>query len=371
MPKTLKEQLEESFDKDSEEQEEAGGSEKDTKEPVGAAEEEEELELSQGKESGDVDIDETDGKGEDGDKDVKQVSPEGDKPGDEEDSEGDKPGEELEAKAYNAPVSWKPAVREHWDKLPPEVQEEVTRRETEIQKGLQQASGAKRVAQEYMDVVRPYQHLIQAQNSTPAKSITNLMQTAAQLTMGSPSQKAQVIAEIIGNYAVDVEMLDSLLSGQEVSAEANPMLDQIDLRLKPINDFMNQFQGYRQQDDHEIVEQANSDLAMFQQEKGHDFYEDVREEMADIMELGAKHGRVVTLQSAYDQACQNNPEVKKVVDHRAAKERAALPSGDELANKRKAASSVAGSSPTGTGVAKENESLRDTIAAGFQDTGRV
>jgi len=33
--------------------------------------------------------------------------------------------------AARAPVSWKPAAREHWAKLPPEVQQEVARREVE------------------------------------------------------------------------------------------------------------------------------------------------------------------------------------------------------------------------------------------------
>lgn len=365
MPRTLAEQLEESFEKA---EEEAGGSNEDSKESLGDTEAEEESTKS-------IDEGKGDDKGEGGEnegKDDEQISPDAKKPGDEELSGDDKKGEEdTPAKEYAAPASWKPAIREHWAALPLEVKEEVTRRETEIQRGLQQASGHKRVAEEYMDVVRPYQHLIQGQNSTPAQAITNLMQTAAQLTMGSPAQKAGVIAEIINNYAVDVEILDQVLSGQEISPEANPVLDQIDQRLAPINDFMNKFQGYQETDNFAIIDQANQDLNMFQQEEGHEFYQDVREEMADIMELGARRGRVVTLEDAYTSSCQNSPEIKKIIDHRAAKKKAAVPSGDELASKRRAASSVAGSSPTGGGSAKGDKSLRETIAEGFDDTGRV
>ena len=94
--------------------------------------------------------------------------------------------------------------------------------------------------------------------------------------------------------------------------------------------------------------------------------------MADLMELGAKHGRVVTLQDAYDKACQNTPDIKKIVDHRAAKAKAALPSGDELSKKRAAASSIKGEGPTGGEKAKGEMTLRETIAEGFEgDGGRV
>ncbi len=377
MPKTLHEQLEESFEK----VEETGGSPEDTEESLRASEEEEgKGEELPGDAGGDKsgEGDGKEGEGESGkearakDDDDEPVSPDAEKLGAKGDADDDKDDKkDTSEKSYAAPASWKPAVREHWEKLPPEVQEEVTRRETEIQRGLQQACGHRRVAEEYMNVIRPYQHLIQAQNSTPAAAITSMMQTAAQLTMGSPAQKAQLIAEIIGNYAIDVEILDGVLSGQDIGPEHSPIMDHIDQRLAPLNDFMNRFQGYQEQDSTAIVEQANQDLSMFQSETDHEFYEDVREEMADLMELGARRGRVVTLQQAYDAACQNTPEVKKVIDHRAARKRAAVPSGDELANKRKAASSIAGSAPTGGGSAKGDQSLRESIAEQFEEGGRV
>src|SRR5262245_20362591 len=37
---------------------------------------------------------------------------------------------------HRAPTSWKPGAREHWAKLPAEVQAEVVRRETEVAKAL-------------------------------------------------------------------------------------------------------------------------------------------------------------------------------------------------------------------------------------------
>src|SRR5262245_19230526 len=40
------------------------------------------------------------------------------------------------------PSSWKPGAREHWAKLPVEVQQEVSRRETEVARSLQESANA-------------------------------------------------------------------------------------------------------------------------------------------------------------------------------------------------------------------------------------
>lgn len=75
----------------------------------------------------------------------------------------------------------------------------------------------------------------------------------------------------------------------------------------------------------------------------------------------------MTLEQAYERACQLVPEVKKVLDHRAARGSAARPNNDEISRKRTAASSVASEGPTGSGGKGSSGSLRDTIADAFDD----
>ena len=363
MPKTMREQLEESFETA---EKETGGSVEDPKDSVGDSSKTEELPKEETKEiedGGELEFGSLQEPGSEGDgesKTDKQVSAETDKSGDE------IPPDKQEEKGLKAPASWKPDVREHWAKLPKEVQTEVLRREREIDKGLFQASGHRKVAEEYLNVINPYRNLIQAQNSTPAQAITNLMQTAAQLTMGTPNQKAQVISDIIKNYSIDVEILDQVLSGMELPDTDNPILDQIDQRLKPVTDFMSEFQGAQRREDSSITQQADSDLVSFQENVKNEFFEDVREEMADIMELGARHSRVITLEQAYNQACNNNPEIKKILDHREAALRA-KPSADELEKKKQAASSIEGGPPTGTKKEKGEGTLRESVLGAIDD----
>lgn len=364
---SLRESLEKSFDVlDGEEQEEAGGSEQDTEESLGDTEEgqgadapesgdAEEGELA-GEGPDSVDDDLPDGPAEEGDGAPKPVSAEADELRDEE-----PPQENLKA-----PVSWKPATREHWAKLPKEVKQEVLRREGDIQKGLQQASQHRKVAEEYYGIVRPYENMIRAAGATPSQAINSMFTTAMTLTMGTPKQKAEMVRDIIENYSVDIETLDQTLAGMEVRDTGDPaLLSAIDERLAPVTSFMNQMQGIQQNQDAQLRHNVDTELSQFSQ--ANEFYEDVRETMADLMEIASKHNRTLTLQDAYNQACQLNPEVKKVLAHREARGRAARPDKEEITRKRLAASSVANQGPTGAADAERGKTLRGAIEAAFED----
>ena len=356
MPKTLKEQLEESFDQ-AEDKEEAGGSPEDTEEPTGSPEEDVEEpadspeldEPGEGEESGE-------------DKDDELVPDKEDEPGDEELP----PEEEAGASEYKPPVSWKPAAREEWNKLPKSIKAEVTRREGEIQKGLQQASGHRKVADEYIRTVQPFQQLMQSMGATPSQAITTVMGTMAQLATGTVNQKAEIIASVINDYGIDVEALDTILSGQPLADDPNVgLMTQFDEKLAPIYGFMEQMNGMQQTEDTNLGNKAAEDLVAFAGDKGNEFFEDVRMVMADYLEVAANNKRLMTLPEAYERACQDDPGIKKILAQRAAALKA-TPSGDELAAKRRAASSVSGSPNVG-GKANENDSLHDTIAQQFEE----
>jgi hypothetical protein len=357
VPKTLQEQLEESFEVA--EEEETGGPEEDTEESVGDTEED------TGEEPGDDD-DVSDGEEPAGDSDDKPVSESTDEPGDEEPPEAPEEGQDYS----KPPVSWKPAIREHWAKLPNDVKAEVMRREGEIQRGLQQASGHRKIADEYLRTVQPFQGLMQSMGATPSEAISTVMSTMAQLATGTVSQKAEVIAQAVQDYGVDIVALDTILSGQQLPEDPNaPLLQQFDEKLQPMYDFMNQMQGVQQTEDANIGQKAASDLMEFAADEKNEFFEDVRTVMADYLEVAANNQRLMTLKEAYDRACQDDPEIRKVIAQRAAALKAE-PSGDELANKRRAAASVTGSPNVG-GKSNENLSLHDQIAAQFEEAEEV
>ena len=105
-------------------------------------------------------------------------------------AQGIQPGPKAEPKAApqeRAPASWRPDVREHWSRLPPEVRAEVARREREMQATLQDTAEARRFSEQLQNVIRPYEMFIKAENSNPLQAIDNLMSTAARLRTGTRS----------------------------------------------------------------------------------------------------------------------------------------------------------------------------------------
>src|SRR5690606_29382007 len=69
------------------------------------------------------------------------------------------------------PASWKPAQREQWGQLPEGVRSEIVRREREIQEGMKQTESIRRFANEFAQIVQPYNHLIAAAGSTPLRAV--------------------------------------------------------------------------------------------------------------------------------------------------------------------------------------------------------
>lgn len=265
-----------------------------------------------------------------------------------------------------APVSWTPAAREHWAGIPPEAQAEIIKREGDIARGLQQASGHKRVADEYYRTVAPFQSFIQAAGSSPSQAITELMTTAAQLTQGTPQKKAQVVQNIIAEYGVDITMLDTLLAGETPPDDPNaPLLTAIDERLAPINDFMGQVQHGRQEQAQEVNQEAATELGAFEQSHS-EFYGDLREDMADLMEMATNRGRTMSLEQAYQHAANAHPEIGPILKQRAAAEAGKL-DPVAAAAKRNAASSIRGAANAGGDLQSDPGDMRATMTELWDD----
>lgn len=250
-----------------------------------------------------------------------------------------------------APVSWKPAQREQWSKLPADVRAEINRREREIQEGFKQTETVRKFANDFAQVVQPYTHLIAQQGSTPLRAVENLMRTAAGLSTGSQEQKARIVAEIIGNYGIDIRTLDNYLSGVVKDGRVPAAVPQPEAPpswARPMFEFMETVKTGRQQAEERARSEAQAEIERISEKP---FFEDVREDMADIMEVATRRGREMTLEQAYNQAVKMHPEISGILSQREAAAKARNPVSEAaatLARARKAASTVVGA-PTGEG----------------------
>ena len=245
-----------------------------------------------------------------------------------------------------APVSWKPTAKAEWAKLPLDIRQEVARREREMSQYMSQNDHHRKFTEQFAKVVQPYNHLIQAQNSTPLQAVKNMMATTAGLVLGNKQQKASIVAEIIKNYDIDIEILDHVLSGKGVPAKAGveEPTTKVMQMLQPVYSFMDEIRQAREGSQSRRQEEADRQVDEFADTP---HFEDVREDMADILEVAAKRGITLTLQQAYEKAIALNPEVSEVVAKQKAAEKA-REAGTRLAKARRTASTIVGN-PAGSG----------------------
>jgi hypothetical protein len=273
-----------------------------------------------------------------------------------------------------APQAWRALAREAYaklDKLGPEdsrvIREELHRREREVNQRLSQDAPARELARAFQDTVQPFVHLIPP-GKHPLQSIQGLMQTAAALQTGSPQQRAVIAANIIRGYGVDIDMLAAALDGQQVPGQAgqtaqgagyDPRVDQLWQMLQERD--RKQAESQRAQEAAELAE-IRSGYEKFAET--HEFFEDVREEMADIINLSAARGVPIDDETAYTRAVAFHPELAQLVRQRELAGEATNPQGS-TARARAAAVSVKPAAAARSSVVSPTD-LRGTVAAAFE-----
>jgi hypothetical protein len=292
------------------------------------------------------------------------------------------PTEQPQQKTLRPPQSLKPAEREAFMSASPVLQEALIRREKEIQQALQQTAGARQFTQRMTEVLQPYIPLIQVSGGDPFQFIGNLLYASNALTHGSPKFKAEVVANLIHQFGVDIEMLDSVLAGLPVQSQ-KPAADQqilpqvqqlVQQQLAPVQQLLGQIQQQRQQAFQAAYQKETQSLEQFAADPKHEFFEDVREIMADLIEVAASRGYELSYEDAYAQACQLHPDVRSVIMSRNsnAQLQNTAQSLTAAAQRAKAAavsvaggpaSGVPGSAPAGGAAPSIRASIEQAIAA--------
>ena len=284
--------------------------------------------------------------------------------------EGEPAPQALSGDSIKAPMDWGPQEREQWSKIPRNLQEKVMGREKELNTLMQTTVEARKTHTEFEQLANKYGSVLSGvAGDTPMAAAGNLFDTVANLRMGSPIQKAQIIADLISNFGVDINTLDSALVGAAPTADQSQQA-QIEAlvaqRMKPFEDQMGQESAYRQQQETKKQETAISDVQDFA--KTAEFLSDVRHDMADLIDMTSARGGTITMEQAYAKACALNPQIQAVIAQRA--KQTALTGGQTtMASKRAAASSLNGSR-VGVGGNAEG-SMRDTISSAWDSQYKI
>lgn len=273
-----------------------------------------------------------------------------------------------------APASWRPDVREHWAQLPDTVRSEIQRREVEVQRTLQESAEARKNYDAVMRTVAPYEAFIRAEGSNPIQAIDNLMATAAKLRTGTAPELASMVAGIVQQFGVGrfgngfIQALDAALAGQYpvMDPQQAAMEQALEQRLAPMQSMLTQFQQAQYAQQERVTQEAQSEVEQFLTRA--EFGEDVREDMADLMEAASRRGQNMTLADAYKKACLMNDQVMTAL--RARKQAQGAQQQTQAAQRaRSAAVSVSGAAPKGA-MQQPATDIRSAIEAAIVQTSR-
>jgi hypothetical protein len=254
------------------------------------------------------------------------------------------------------------------------VRSEIQRRETEVARTLQETAEARKTVEAVMKTIEPYQAFIKAENSNPLQAIDNLMSTAARLRTGTAPELAQLVAGLVNQFGTGrfgngfIEMLDTALSGQTPKQDPQQLaIEQVlNQRLAPMQNMLTQFQEAQFQQQQQATQAAQSEVSVFLERA--EFGNDVREDMADIIEAAQRRGQNMSLQDAYKKACLMNDNVRSVLSQRV-QSRGAQQTTSAAQKARSAAVQVSGAAPMGA-LRQESTDVRSAIEAAITMSSR-
>jgi len=245
-----------------------------------------------------------------------------------------------------------------WAQLPPAVQQEVLKRESDIFQGIEQYRDLAQAGRAFQQTIAPFQENFRQAGLDPVATVGNLLNAHHILARGTPDQKLQLVRAVIS---------DAGLSAEDLLAEA----PYVDPAVSGLQTELNSLKSQLQQRESRELETQRATLQVqvekFFADPAHKYANEVATEMHQLI----VSGQAPDLASAYDKAIWLNPIVRGRVlaeqqaTARAAEEKAAA---EKAAAAKSAASANIRSTPkrgsTAAAAPKSiDETLQETLAA--------
>ena len=206
--------------------------------------------------------------------------------------------------------------------------------------------------------MRPYEGMIAAAGSNPLQSVQRLLQTAAALRTEPPIAKAKIVADLIKQYGVPIQDLADALDGTPTPPGQQRQQAQGPIHDPRVDQILAQQQNEQRQRAMQTQQAVAAQLETFK--STHEFYDDVQQDMAEVIAAGHRRGVAIPLEQAYVRACQLHPEVSKILSTRTPAKAAPNPASTQ---RSKAAASSVRSTPASGVKTEEPGDLRSAIMA--------
>lgn len=226
---------------------------------------------------------------------------------------GEQPATQT-AGTLQAPKTWRPEAAAKFASLPPEVQQEVLKREEDIFRGLEAYKADASIGKALKGIVQPYMQVFQAQGIDPLQQVSGLMRAHVALSTGTPEQKQQFFQHLAKEYGVELGMEAPYIDPQVAGLQ------------KQLAELQSRLNGREQQEIAEARSKLQAEIDAFASDPAHQYFDEVANDIAGLLRSGAAK----SLKDAYDKAIWANPITR-------AKEQARLTAEAEAKAKAEAA----------------------------------
>jgi hypothetical protein len=205
--------------------------------------------------------------------------------------------------AVRPPPGWSPASKVDFDKLPPHVQADVAKREMEVNKGFAKLAEYKPL-EPYADQAR-----------VNGRSLPQVLEEVTRIDNTFMQDKNRGLQMIMQRYGIDpmafaYDLVTRNGGAPNQSAagvgQQGYQTPQAAPDLSPVMAEISQLKSYIQA---QQQQETQGILQTFAADPAHKFFENVRPQMAALMDSG----QAKTLQDAYDSACWMNPEIRALL----------------------------------------------------------
>jgi hypothetical protein len=199
---------------------------------------------------------------------------------------------ETEKPVRNPWASWKKDAQSALSALPPETQRFIQEREEQFHKGIEQYKQDAQYGRTLGKALSPHMEYLNQIGVTPDVAIDKLIQAERMLRTSDPQTKTQAFMKLAHDYGVDVNSLTNV--------PFDPYKYQLEQQLQAQQAQLAQIMQSRQ-----IAEEAQLGQTIEQFAQQHEYFDEVRETMADLLDKGLASD----LNDAYSKAVRLNDDV--------------------------------------------------------------
>lgn len=201
--------------------------------------------------------------------------------------------ETIEEKPVRNPwASWKKEAQSALSQLPQETQRYIQEREEQFHKGIEQYKQDAYQGRTLGKALAPHMEYLNQVGVAPETAISTLIAAEKVLRTSDPQTKANMFMKLAHDYGVDVNSLTNV--------PFDPYKYQLEQQLAQQQAALQQLQQSRQ-----IAEEAQLGQTIEQFAQQHEYFDEVRETMADLLDKGLASD----LNDAYSKAVRLNDDV--------------------------------------------------------------